>query len=532
MKQTRSLLIVILFSLLVFAPGITRIPLIDHDSAVFAQASKQMAERQSPWQTKIQDKTQNNKQPGVHWLQASAVKWLSPNHLNAPWPYRLPSLLGALLAVLLTFAFAKKYFTLRTATISALLLASSILLIVEAHLATTAAMLLGIIVLMQGALWRLYQPPSADQNNLPWLLTFWGAMAAGIFISPVAPIFAFATIAFLCSWDRSWHCLKIIKLPFGLLFLFAIIAVWMHAFNLSFHARDFFPKFTHSIPPGFYFILLPLTLWPGVLFFWHGAIHAWQQRSQPAIRFCIAWIVPSWILFALTPIKLPQMLLPVYPAIVMLIAHAIEHFDTASSPRWGRFLMSFMTIVWAVVSFGLIWLMVLVPYYLTREVCIAHTLISSALMILTGIILQYKAHKPMRSVLLMSLASFLLLAPTLQFRVPQLKALWLSHQVSEIIHSRMPHAISEQNPLITTLNPEASLQFELGPDKLKFRPIALAGNQFKTDKPQLYLLPYKHLERLKAAAEHAHLKWQPLAKLSGVYYSKGKLLELSLVRIG
>jgi 4-amino-4-deoxy-L-arabinose transferase-like glycosyltransferase len=47
-------------------------------------------------------------------------------------------------------------------------------------------------------------------------------------------------------------------------------------------------------------------------------------RREPAARFLLAWLVPSWIVFELVVTKLPHYVLPLYPAIAILIAGAVE----------------------------------------------------------------------------------------------------------------------------------------------------------------------------------------------------------------
>ncbi len=42
------------------------------------------------------------------------------------------------------------------------------------------------------------------------------------------------------------------------------------------------------------------------------------------VRFLLAWLVPSWIVFELVMTKLPHYVLPLYPAIAILIAREIE----------------------------------------------------------------------------------------------------------------------------------------------------------------------------------------------------------------
>jgi 4-amino-4-deoxy-L-arabinose transferase-like glycosyltransferase len=57
------------------------------------------------------------------------------------------------------------------------------------------------------------------------------------------------------------------------------------------------------------------------------------KRGEPTTRFLLAWILPSWIVFELATTKLPHYVLPLYPAIAILIATAIET-NALSSRRW------------------------------------------------------------------------------------------------------------------------------------------------------------------------------------------------------
>ena len=72
------------------------------------------------------------------------------------WVYRIPSLIGAIGAVLLTYWTALAFVTRRGAVFAALLMCCSVLLGAEARLAKTDAMLLLTVVAAMGALARIY----------------------------------------------------------------------------------------------------------------------------------------------------------------------------------------------------------------------------------------------------------------------------------------------------------------------------------------------------------------------------------------
>jgi 4-amino-4-deoxy-L-arabinose transferase-like glycosyltransferase len=61
----------------------------------------------------------------------------------------------------------------------------------------------------------------------------------------------------------------------------------------------------------------------------------WRARSAPGPKFLIAWVVPSWIVLEAAMTKLPHYVLPLYPAIAILVAAAIER-RALTQNRWLR----------------------------------------------------------------------------------------------------------------------------------------------------------------------------------------------------
>ena len=59
--------------------------------------------------------------------------------------------------------------------------------------------------------------------------------------------------------------------------------------------------------------------------------------ARAAARFLLAWLVPCWIVFELVVTKLPHYVLPLYPAIAILIARTIERRALSENPHLTRF---------------------------------------------------------------------------------------------------------------------------------------------------------------------------------------------------
>src|SRR6201981_4015261 len=117
-------------SLVWFLPGFFNIAPIDRDEARFAQATKQMIESGDYVDIRFQDEVRYKKPVGIYWLQAVVVKAGEavgvPRARTTIWLYRLPSLAGATLSVLLTYWTALAFVSRRAALLAALMMASSV----------------------------------------------------------------------------------------------------------------------------------------------------------------------------------------------------------------------------------------------------------------------------------------------------------------------------------------------------------------------------------------------------------------------
>src|SRR5262249_2745526 len=94
---------------------------------------------------------------------------------------------------------------------------------------------------------------------------------------------------------------------------------------------------SHGAPPGYYFALFWVTFWPAARLAALATRAVWAARGAPATKFLLAWLVPSWLVFELVMTKLPHYVLPLYPAIAILIAGVIDAQSLSRRPVlvWG-----------------------------------------------------------------------------------------------------------------------------------------------------------------------------------------------------
>ncbi len=257
------------------------------------------------------------------------------------WIYRIPSLVGAIGAVLLTYWTALAFVTRRGAVFAALMMCSSVLLGVEARLAKTDAMLLLTVVAAMGALARVYlswqRGEDPEHPSWSWPAIFWTALAGGILLKgPLILMFVALTIVTLAILDRSATWLWRLRPVWGLMWTLVLVLPWFVAifwragetFFTDSIGGDMLSKLaaqeSHGAPPGLYLLLFWITFWPGAPLAGMAAPAVWRARREPGAQFLLAWLVPSWIVFELVLTKLPHYVLPLYPAIAILTAGALE----------------------------------------------------------------------------------------------------------------------------------------------------------------------------------------------------------------
>ena len=344
-SHVRAIAFLTLCGLLLFLPGFFNIPPVDRDEARFAQATKQMVETSDFVDIRFQDEVRYKKPVGIYWLQAAVVETASALGLpRAPlriWLYRIPSLVGAIGAVLLTYWTALAFVTRRGAVLAALIMCSSVLLSVEARLAKTDAMLLLTVVAAMGALARVYLSwqRGEDPAHPPWAwpAIFWTALAGGILLKgPLILMFVALTIVTLAILDRSANWLWRLRPVWGLMWMLVLVLPWFvaifwragDAFFADSIGGDMLSKLSaqesHGAPPGVYLLLFWITFWPGAPLAGMAAPAVWRARREPGAQYLLAWLIPSWVVFELVLTKLPHYVLPLYPAIAILTVGALE----------------------------------------------------------------------------------------------------------------------------------------------------------------------------------------------------------------
>jgi len=541
-------LLLALLALLWLLPGFFSLPPIDRDESRFAQATRQMMESGDLVDIRFQDVPRYKKPAGIYWLQAAA-NWItggSPDHPTI-WRYRLPSLAGAIAAVLLTAWIGRLLFSPSIGFLAGLILMASPLLGIEARQATTDAVQLTFILLALVGLLRVYlaelRLPGADRPGLGNAAMFWLAVGAGLMIKgPIILLFVGLTALALGLLERRWRWLMrlyplpgaVLALALGAPWFIAIMAKSGGTFAQQSLGHDLLgkilgPQEGHAGWPGYYVVTLFLGFWPFTLPIGLAIFRLLHRRQDPAIRFCLAWLVPSWLVLELVPTKLPHYALPLYAGLALLTAYAIAHSLvqlSSNAAGWQRLLGWINLAVTILIGLGIAGIGLWLPKLLHQPIdfmawpyamVIAATMLIGSFMTSQGRLLQGIAS--------LLVASLLASVSTYGRVLPALDILWPSRLVAEAIQA---YADCSSPQLASAGYEEPSLVFLVGTGTRLTDPGKAAASLADPQACRFALVTEDRRSAFDAAAAKAAIATEILAQFDVFNYSKGGWQRLTL----
>ena len=289
-----------------------------------------------------------------------------------------------------------------------------------------------------GALARVYatrESQAARPASVPFVL--WLAMAVGVLIKGPIILMVVALASLVLSVkERSVRWLRPAAdwRAAGLAML--IIAPWFIAIGIDTHGAffddavggDMLGKVAgaregHGAPPGTYLVAALLTLWPLAPLAIVAAPAVWRARGEDAVAFLLAWLIPSWLVFEAVPTKLPHYVLPLYPAIALLVAFAAQRGSLLCEGRWRRLALILLPMPAAIIALA-------IPYatllYGDRADIAGALLAAAAAGCAFLATLAFARRHFEEGVAGILAASFLLFIGAYGFAIPGLKALSLS----------------------------------------------------------------------------------------------------------
>lgn len=528
-----------LLCLALWLPGFATLPPGDRDESRFAQASRQMVESGDYVRIRFGEEERNKKPAGIHWAQAASVhvaETLGLGSRDQIWPYRLPSLLGALAAVLATFHWGRALVGRRAAFVAAAMLACSTVLVVETHIAKTDAALLGTVAIAMGLLGRAYLAPGAFTARQAAL--FWAVLGLAILLKgPIGPLVALLAALTLGIADRSLRWMAALRPGWGVPLMLAMAAPWFIAIGIATEGRffteavggDMLSKVNsgeeaHWGPPGYYLLTFALSAFPLAFLVLRALPAAWRDRMNPSTRFLLAWIAPSWLMFEAVATKLPHYTLPMFPALMLLGAAWAMDPLRRPAPRWlrglGLGLLALVAVALGVAAPVLPWLAD------GRVDPVALLAPLAAGLLLWGVWTALRRGAPGQAALAGALLSVPLYAVILGGVLPRLEAPWIGPRLEALVQQRLPGLPAARLGVVGYHEP--SLVFSTGTGTRLLRDGAAAAGFLAAGPGRAVAVGDRDLAAFRAAAGAAGLSPAPLGEVAGYNYTRGRRVVLHL----
>ena len=530
------LLLVLLVALLGF-PGLASIPPVDRDEPEFTQPARQMLETGDFVDIRFQDAPFYEKPILTFWLQAgSAALFGGPEH-NRIWAYRLPSALAVMLAALLTFELGVTLFDRRAALAGAILLTTMLMVQTQAHQARADALLLASMLGTVLPLARAYvlRTASAAKVSTPMTVLFWVSLAAAILIKgPVVPVLVALGVVALSLLDRNWHWLIALRPRWGMLLFLVVLLPWPIAifarhgasFFVDAWQHDILPKLisgqeSHGAPPLTYTLLSPLILWPATLLLPAAIEFAWRNRSEAAVRFCVIFVLPGWLLFELAPTKLPHYVLPLFPMLALLMTAGVGRHATRppsrASSRIGvvLFLLPGLIIVAAL------------PYLQTRLGNGVNTisLIGLSALLAAVIVAAFVGWRGNveRSAWVAALCGVLATLLIAGVVMPNLQRLWIAERAAQVVRS----VDAGKSPVLVVGYHEPSLVFLLG-TRTRLVNAEQAAAALQGGVSEVAIVQSTNAQAFRQAAAKRGLDVREISSIKGIDPAHGRPTELDV----
>jgi 4-amino-4-deoxy-L-arabinose transferase-like glycosyltransferase len=333
-------------ALLVWFASLDARHLIKSDEGRYAEIAREMAVS-GDWVTpRLNDFKYFEKPPLQYWATAAFYRAFGINE----WTARLWNALTGLATVLFTAYFAARLFGPGTGAIAGVVAASSVLIVGLAHLVTLDMGLACFMTLALGSALIAQRDGATLRETRHWMWVCWAGLALGLLSKgPVAIVLPAAVLVLYSVWHRDAVLWSRLHFGTGVPLFLAIAAPWFIAVSIANpefprfffwheHVERFLTRAHGRYAPWWYFIpilmagMLPWTLLAARAIV-RGARRQADRRFQP-VRMLWLWTVFIFVFFSASSSKLPSYVLPVVPALAVLVALALPAVSVRAL-RWA-----------------------------------------------------------------------------------------------------------------------------------------------------------------------------------------------------
>jgi 4-amino-4-deoxy-L-arabinose transferase-like glycosyltransferase len=331
--------------------GTWSLPLIDRDEPRFAEASREMTQRNDYVVPYFNNQPRLDKPPLTYWAQTASYRIFGENDFAA----RFPSALAAALTALVIFGWGSRVGGDKLGWWAAIIFTLSLQTFVHAKAAVADMWLVLFVTLAHCAGYELIQLPRLnaqseinqtsnveDRTSLWWWL-FYISLALGFLAKGPIAWTPLLTVAATILFTRDFRLVREFKFARGILLMLAVVALWGIPALIQTHGEFFIVGIGRNVVGrsfatmeghganslGMYLLLLPfyfITVFAS-FFPWSIKIpfltaRLWQRRDKIDI-YLLAGIAIIFVIFTFVTTKLPHYTLPAFPLLALLLARAL-----------------------------------------------------------------------------------------------------------------------------------------------------------------------------------------------------------------
>jgi hypothetical protein len=313
--------ILLVLSYVFLFSGLGSYSLKEPDEGRYAEIPREMVESGDYTVPRLNDVRYFEKPPLLYWAVSLSYKVFGVSE----WSFRFPNASAALLCVFSLFFFVRRWTDDTAAFLGSLVLLSSFGFFAMARIVTTDMLLTFWLFLSLLCFYGYYR-----ERPAPLLWGFYASMAlATLTKGPVAPVLLCASLLIFLFMEGNLAFLKEMKLMRGIALYCLIAAPWFvlisirekEFFNFFFldqHLLRFISTKHKRSGPIYYFIPVVLGgMLPWSLYIPRAFAMAWKKQE---CRLFAIWSAVVFIFFSVSGSKLPPYILPVFPALAILIA--------------------------------------------------------------------------------------------------------------------------------------------------------------------------------------------------------------------
>lgn len=386
---------IVVGAILLCFPSLGLTPIMDPSDGYYSEGAREMLESGNFLVPHLNYVPWFEKPILIYWLIALSYKCFGVNELAA----RLPGAASAALLFSLFYPFCRQFFRRRAALLSTLVFASSLLVLLIAHVSVTDMPLCLLLSTTVGCLFLTIT------KNVSW--TKWvayGALGLAVLCKgPMAAVLVFVSLfAYVAFASRdiytAWNSIKKLKLFYGALIVAAIAVPWFVAVTIVTHG-EFFQEFfirqnigralgtvNHKAGPLYYVPVFMGGFFPWSVYFlsFIPVIALTVKRARFKCQkmtlrnklivlsaLIVAWMYPF---FTIVSAKLTTYILPMFPALAILVGASLDLLPRLKRVKVFTAITLFIAIVFPIAA-------AVVPFVVAAQRDIAGQIITAAIIV-------------------------------------------------------------------------------------------------------------------------------------------------------